>query len=85
MSATREQHWQDATGCSTPADANRRLLEQTEQLRQKDEVIRELADALEATQLGHDLRRGPCWCRTMPHAGYCETRRSALRLAGRRP
>jgi hypothetical protein len=43
----REWHWQNATGCSTQADASRLLLEQAEQLRQKDAALADLATALE--------------------------------------
>lgn len=51
----REWHWQNATGCSAPGEANRLLLEQAE-------LIRKLADSLEgmtymATGL-HTLYRG---------------------------
>lgn len=82
----REWNWQNATGCSTPEDANRLMLEQSARLRQKDETIKALADVLEA----HNNRRTASGMLAGYHEIILNTEEvkkmtDALEMAGRKP
>jgi hypothetical protein len=75
VSTDRERSWQDATGCSTPSDAKRRL-------RGQEDKIEVLADALE------EVRRCNTTARKHPYAAVPSPMpkvEAALRLAGRPP
>ena len=79
MNADRESHWQNATGCSTPADANRLMLEQAE----KNKAL------WDARQYGDEAWR-LCWCQSPCGPDFvhgrqpgCVAKEAALRLAGR--